>query len=393
MPNTVAYLEHMVVMVPQLDEAIVAFERVGVPCKRIREAGRGMRQAFFKLEESVFELVGPSGSEPRCWGLAFMCDDATAAVAIARRNGLQATEPKPAIQGGRIARIVAPLDAVADRLHGQALALARAPVCPARARERAAPDQASLADCLALRLYDIKSYTMLLCGGVGMRGHTRTRRSIARLGGLLSGCGLIAATAMIGVAGTPGIAGDTTADVALGQTDFVHNMVNFGGLNALNAPGGVAIDASGHVYVADVGNNRVLGFANVAALANGASATIVIGQPDPFSYACTTTPTGLCLTGKTCTASNRNVAGVAVDASGNLYVADACDNRVLEFNSPFNSNGVVQGEAGQSGVRPGRELYRQCLRQRSQRPLRAHRRSRRLDRQRLCRGHGQQPRT
>ncbi len=111
--NTVAYLEHLVVMVPQLDEAIVAFERVGVPCKRIREAGRGMRQAFFKLEESVFEVVGPSGSEPRCWGLAFMCDDASAAVAVARRNGLQATEPKPAIQGGRIARIVEPLDAVA----------------------------------------------------------------------------------------------------------------------------------------------------------------------------------------------------------------------------------------------------------------------------------------
>jgi len=111
--NTVAYLEHMVVMVPQLDEAIVAFERVGVPCKRIREAGRGMRQAFFKLEQSVFELVGPSGSEPRCWGLAFMCDDAAAAVAVARGNGLQATEPTPAIQGGRIARIVAPLDAVA----------------------------------------------------------------------------------------------------------------------------------------------------------------------------------------------------------------------------------------------------------------------------------------
>ena len=112
-PNTVAWLEHMVVMVPQLDEAIVAFERVGLPCKRVREAGRGMRQAFFKLQESVFELVGPSGTEPRCWGLAFMCGDAAAAVAVARRNGLQATEPKPAVQGGRIARIVEPLDGVA----------------------------------------------------------------------------------------------------------------------------------------------------------------------------------------------------------------------------------------------------------------------------------------
>ncbi len=178
-----------------------------------------------------------------------------------------------------------------------------------------------------------------------MRGHTYTRRSISRFGGLLSGFALVAVTAMIAIAGTPGSAGDTTADVALGQTDFVHNMANFGGLNVLNAPGGVAIDASGHVYVADVGNNRVLGFANVAALANGASATIVIGQPDPFSYACTTTATGLCLGAPTCTASNKNVASVAVDASGNLYVADACNNRVLEFNSPFSSNGVVQGEA------------------------------------------------
>jgi predicted enzyme related to lactoylglutathione lyase len=111
--NSVVYLEHMVVMVPQLDEAIVAFERVGLPCKRVREAGRGMRQAFFKLEDSVFEVVGPAGDEPRCWGLAFMCDDVSQAVAVARRNGLEATEPKAAVQGGRIARIVAPLDGVA----------------------------------------------------------------------------------------------------------------------------------------------------------------------------------------------------------------------------------------------------------------------------------------
>src|SRR5208282_2746239 len=112
-----------------------------------------------------------------------------------------------------------------------------------------------------------------------MRGHTYTRRSISRFGGLLSGFALVAVTAMIAIAGTPGSAGDTTADVALGQSDFVHNMANFGGLNALNAPGGVAIDSGGHVYVADAGNNRVLGFANVAALTSGASAAIVIGQP------------------------------------------------------------------------------------------------------------------
>ncbi len=112
-PNTVDFLEHIVVMVPQLDDAIAAFEGVGVPCRRIRDAGRGMRQAFFKLEDTVFEVVGPSPGAPRCWGLAFMCGDVAEAVAVARRNGLQATEPKAAVQGGRIARIVDPLDGVA----------------------------------------------------------------------------------------------------------------------------------------------------------------------------------------------------------------------------------------------------------------------------------------
>lgn len=112
-PNTVQYLEHIVMMVPQLDDAVAAFERAGLPCRRIRDAGRGIRQAFFKLEDSVFEVVGPSPGAPRCWGLAFMCADVAEAVAVARRNGLQATEPKPAVQGGRIARLVAPLDGVA----------------------------------------------------------------------------------------------------------------------------------------------------------------------------------------------------------------------------------------------------------------------------------------
>ena len=42
-----------------------------------------------------------------------MCSDIAKAVASARAEGLQATEPKLAIQGGQIARIVEPLDGVA----------------------------------------------------------------------------------------------------------------------------------------------------------------------------------------------------------------------------------------------------------------------------------------
>ncbi len=112
-PNTVDYLEHIVVMAPVLDDAIAAQESIGVPCRRVREAGSGMRQAFFKLEQTVIEIVGPAGGRPGCWGLAFMCSDVKRAVEHARANGLQATEPRQAVQGGLITRLVESLDGVA----------------------------------------------------------------------------------------------------------------------------------------------------------------------------------------------------------------------------------------------------------------------------------------
>ena len=111
--NTVDYLEHIVVMTPSLEDAIAAHEKIGLPCKRIREAGGGVRQAFFKLEETVLEIVGPARGQPQVWGLAFMCKNIRRAVDLARSHGLEATEPKTAIQGGKIARIVNPLDGVA----------------------------------------------------------------------------------------------------------------------------------------------------------------------------------------------------------------------------------------------------------------------------------------
>ncbi len=111
--NTVAYLEHIVVRTPVLEDAIAANEAMGVPCKRIRDAGNGARQAFFKLEQTVIEVVAPTHHDFGCWGLALMCTNIRRAVDHARVSGLEATEPKDAIQGGMIARIVKPLDGVA----------------------------------------------------------------------------------------------------------------------------------------------------------------------------------------------------------------------------------------------------------------------------------------
>ncbi|MGC8794110.1 MAG: NHL repeat-containing protein, partial [Bryobacteraceae bacterium] len=78
------------------------------------------------------------------------------------------------------------------------------------------------------------------------------------------------------------------------------------------------------LYVADTGNNRVLGWRNAAQFGNGAYADIVIGQPDRITT----------LAGASRTNLNSPVA-VVVDAEGNLYVADAGNNRILRFPKPF----------------------------------------------------------
>ena len=152
----------------------------------------------------------------------------------------------------------------------------------------------------------------------------------------------------------PVAAGDTIADRVLGQMDFVHATQNFATASTFDfffaRPGvAVAIDQSSvpnHVYVADFRNNRVLGWASAAALTNGKAADLVIGQPDFFSTTCNN--------GGVSASSLCGPVAVAVDGSGNLYVADNSNNRVLEYNTPF----IKTGEPG-SGDRIADEVFGQ----------------------------------
>jgi sugar lactone lactonase YvrE len=136
----------------------------------------------------------------------------------------------------------------------------------------------------------------------------------------------------------PPFATNPIADVALGQHDFLHNQPNFPDQSSLDNPFAVTIDTSGdasgaktHLYVADLSNSRVLGWNDVTAFTNGASADLVIGQPDPYTIACNSDTDGGNPTGDDLC----NPYGVAVDGGGNLYVADASNNRVLEYTTPF----------------------------------------------------------
>lgn len=99
----------------------------------------------------------------------------------------------------------------------------------------------------------------------------------------------------------------------------------------LQSPEGIALDNSVSppiLYIADTANNRVLAFKYSTQLTPGSFADLILGQPDRF----TTTAGG---SGGGPTTGMRLPTGLAVDRSGNLYVADTGNNRILRYPSPF----------------------------------------------------------
>lgn len=72
-----------------------------------------------------------------------------------------------------------------------------------------------------------------------------------------------------------------TADLVLGQPDFDSNhLVSPPGPETMNNPYYVTVAPDGTAWVSDYTNFRVLGFLDAAGKANGGSADIVLGQPD-----------------------------------------------------------------------------------------------------------------
>ncbi len=115
------------------------------------------------------------------------------------------------------------------------------------------------------------------------------------------------------------------ASLVIGRPDFTSGTLQTT-QNGLTIPSSTAFDSSGKLWAADLEDNRVLEF--TPPFSNGMKASLVIGQPDFTSRTSQTTQNGL-----------SSPIGTAFDSSGDLWVTDFVDNRVLEFTPPF-SNGM-----------------------------------------------------
>jgi sugar lactone lactonase YvrE len=113
------------------------------------------------------------------------------------------------------------------------------------------------------------------------------------------------------------------ADLVLGQPDFATNSVASAPSSfSLRRPTSIVIDpVTRKLFVADQQNCRILRYANIASLTNGAGAEAVFGQARFSSSTAGAGDQGL----------SSELRGMFLDRLGRLWIADRNNNRVLMF--------------------------------------------------------------
>ncbi len=126
----------------------------------------------------------------------------------------------------------------------------------------------------------------------------------------------------------------SAAEAVIGQPDMTSATANNGGISAktLKAPTSCAFDASGHLYVTDSGNHRVLRYDNPSTAPDFPDASAVLGQADFASTEGATSASRF---------DSGTLIGLATGPHGELYVSDSSRGRVLRWkNAATQSNGA-----------------------------------------------------
>jgi sugar lactone lactonase YvrE len=144
----------------------------------------------------------------------------------------------------------------------------------------------------------------------------------------------------------PPFSGWATASLVMGQSDFTKHFLPTNP-QGMSSPRTTVFDSAGNLWVADSGDSRVLRFG--PPFANGMNASLALGTPNLWVALPTTSKVGLW-----------SPEGLALDMSGNLWVADTLNNRLVEFKGPFHNGmdaSIVIGQFGFGTAKPGTSQY------------------------------------
>ncbi len=122
---------------------------------------------------------------------------------------------------------------------------------------------------------------------------------------------------------TAGMVTTVAGDGNAGTTDALDTAARF------NDPTGVAVDAAGNIYVADEGNNEI------RKITPGGNVTTLAGNP--ISGSANATGAAASFNGPT---------GIALDATGNIYVADYGNNQIRKVSTGGAVTSLITGSAG-----------------------------------------------
>ena len=143
---------------------------------------------------------------------------------------------------------------------------------------------------------------------------------------------------ILGYYNYPFIQTNAPADFVIGQTDFVTNTTGTTD-SKLSGQCGIAADNNGNLWIADMGNNRVLVF--ISPTTTDFTADYVFGQGGSFI-------TGTANNGGISDSSLAWPVGISFDNQNRVYISELANNRILIFNDPLNTDFAADYVIGQS---------------------------------------------